>query len=88
MGPQNQKISTFMRRIQELADDLGKNAEDIRNAFVKAMPAHVIPSIAALDNLEQMAACIKCLLTHQQVLLPTYRLSWLTKILDIMLKVG
>ena len=48
-----------MRRIQELADDLGKDAEDIRNAFVKAMPAHVIPSIAAL---EQMATCVKCLL--------------------------
>ena len=31
------------------------------------MPAHVIPSIAALDNLEQMAACVKCLLGYLQL---------------------
>ena len=67
MGPQNRRLDTFMRRIQELADDLGKDAEDIHNAFVKAMPAHVIPSIAALDNLEQMAACVKCLLGYLQL---------------------
>ena len=57
--PKTERLDSFMRRIQELADDLGKDAKDIRNVFVKAMPAHVIPSIAALDNLEQMAACVK-----------------------------
>ena len=31
------------------------------------MPAHVIPSIAALDNLEQMSACVKCLLDYLQL---------------------
>ena len=31
------------------------------------MPAHVIPSIAALDNLEQIAACIKYLLGYLQL---------------------
>ena len=31
------------------------------------MPAHVIPSIAALHNLEQMAACIKRLLGYLQL---------------------
>ena len=31
------------------------------------MPAHVIPSIATLDNLEQMAACVKCLLGYLQL---------------------
>ena len=65
--PKTKRLDTFMQRIQELADDLGKDAEDIRNAFVKAMPAHVIPSIAALDNLEQMAACVKCLLGYLQL---------------------
>ena len=65
--PKTERLDTFMRRTQELADDLGKDAEDIRNAFVKAMPAHVIPSIAALDNLEQMAACVKCLLGYLQL---------------------
>ena len=65
--PKTERLDSFMRRIQELADDLGKDAEDIRNAFVKAMPAHVIPSIAALDNLEQMAACVKRLLGYLQL---------------------
>ena len=65
--PKTERLDTFMQRIQELADDLGKDAEDIHNAFVKAMPAHVIPSIAALDNLEQMAACVKCLLGYLQL---------------------
>ena len=65
--PKTERLDTFMRRIQELADDLGKDAEDIHNAFVKAMPAHVIPSIAALDNLEQMAACVKCILGYLQL---------------------
>ena len=31
------------------------------------MPAHVIPSIATLDNLEQMTACVKRLLGHLQL---------------------
>ena len=31
------------------------------------MSAHVIPSIAALDHLEQMAACVKCLLGYLQL---------------------
>ena len=31
------------------------------------MPTHVIPSIAAIDNLEQMAACVKCLLGYLQL---------------------
>ena len=65
--PKTKRLDSFMRRIQELADDLGKDAEDIRNAFVKAMPAHVIPSIAALDNLEQMAACVKRLSGYLQL---------------------
>ena len=65
--PKTERLDSFMRRIQELADDLGKDAEDICNAFVKAMPAHVIPSIAALDNLEQMAACVKRLLGYLQL---------------------
>ena len=65
--PKTKRLDTFMRRIQEPADDLGKDAEDIRNAFVKAIPAHVIPSIAALDNLEQMATCVKCLLGYLQL---------------------
>ena len=56
------------------------------------MPAHVIPSIAALDNLEQMAACVKRLLGYLQLNPSTgvtpVRLSWLTKILDIVPKVG
>ena len=69
--PKTEKLDTFIRRIQELADDLGKDAEDIHNAFVKAMPAHVIPSIAAQDNLEQMAACVKCLLGYLQLNLST-----------------
>ena len=58
--PKSERLDTFMQRIQKLADDLGKDAEDIRNAFV-------IPSIAALDNLEQMAACVKCLLGYLQL---------------------
>ena len=65
--PKTEKLDTFIRRIQELADDLGKDAEDICNAFVKAVPARVIPSIAVLDNMEQMAACVKHLLGYLQL---------------------
>ena len=65
--PRTERLDTFMRKIQELTDDLGKDAEDRCNAFIKAMPAHVIQSIAALDNLEQMAACVKRHLGYLQL---------------------
>ena len=66
--PKSQNLDSFVRKIQELGNDLGKDDEDVRNTFVKAMPGHVIPSIASLDNLNNMIACVKCLLGYLRMI--------------------
>ena len=62
-----ENLDNFVCKIRELGNDLGKDEEDIRNAFVKAMPSHVTPSTAALDNIDNMVACIKCLLGYLHI---------------------
>ena len=92
MGFEKKKnLDNFVRRIQELGNDLGKDEEDISNSFVKAMPSHVIPSIAALDNLDNKVACVKCLLGYLRIN-PTTGIApdlqaWQNKILAIMPRV-
>jgi len=60
--PENENVDIFSRKIRELGNELGKNHEDMINAFVKAMPMNVIPSIASLNDLCEMVNCVKRLI--------------------------
>ena len=57
--PNTENLDSFVRKLKELGADLGRQDEDMRNAFVKAMPSNIVPSIASMDNLDNMIAAAK-----------------------------
>ena len=60
-------LDSFYRRLKELAEDLNKDDEDIRNQFIRAMPGYIIPAVASIGKIADMKSCVKRLIGYYKL---------------------